>query len=373
MSSRLIGYAPIVLCFLFVWRQGILRSQTPLKLATGKEVYQAACVACHGADGKGQPQTTLGFEPPETFPDFTDCNTTTREANADWQSIIHNGGPARGFSEIMPSFKEALTADQIDMVIGYVRGFCREPAWPRGELNLPRALFTEKAFPEDEAVLQTAIDTKSPRNISHRLVYEQRFGIRDQFEMIVPFGLRREGSSRFGGIGDVAFGYKRMLASSLRTGSIFSASGEIKVPTGDKSRGFGAGATVFEGFAAYGQLLPRDAFLQVQGGFELPTNRRDAPRALFWRTAAGVSRAGNGGFGRLWSPMVELIADREFGASPTTNWDVAPQMQVTLNKRQHIRLNFGVRLPVNNTLARSAQIAFYLLWDRFDGGLRAGW
>ncbi len=372
--SPICGYLPVVFCLLFVWMQGILRSQTPLKLTTGKEIYQASCVACHAPDGKGQPQSTLGFEPPETFPDFTDCNATTREANADWQTIIHNGGPAKGFSEIMPSFREALTPAQIDLVIGYVRGFCREPAWPRGELNLPRALFTEKAFPEDEAVLQTAFDTKNGGNVSSRLVYEQRFGVRNQFEMIVPFGLRREpGASRFGGVGDVTLGYKRMLASSLRTGSIFSAAGEVKLPTGDASRGFGGGTTVFEGWGAYGQLLPKESFLQFQGGFELPADRRDAPRAVFWRTAAGTSLAGDGGFGRLWSPMVELLADREFASGARTNWDVVPQMQVTINKRQHLRLGFGVRVPVNNTLSRSAQIVFYLLWDRFDGGLRAGW
>ena len=50
-----------------------------------------------------------------------------------------------------------------------------------------------------------------------------------------------------------------------------------------------------------------------------------------------------------------------------------PQVQVTLNKRQHIRANFGVSIPVRNTAGRAAQFAFYLLWDFFDGGLREGW
>jgi hypothetical protein len=43
-----------------------------------------------------------------------------------------------------------------------VRTFCASDAWPRGELNLPRALVTEKAFPEDEAVLTTSVATSGP-------------------------------------------------------------------------------------------------------------------------------------------------------------------------------------------------------------------
>ena len=100
---------------------------------------------------KGQPETTVGFEKPDTFPDFTECDQTTPEDNRAWKSVIRDGGPSRGFSQIMPSFSEALTSAQIDRVVQYMRGFCREPAWPRGELNLPRPLATEKAFPEERS------------------------------------------------------------------------------------------------------------------------------------------------------------------------------------------------------------------------------
>jgi len=50
-----------------------------------------------------------------------------------------------------------------------------------------------------------------------------------------------------------------------------------------------------------------------------------------------------------------------------------PQFQVTLNTRQHIMANFGVRIPLDKPGTRSTQFAFYLLWDWFDGGLRDGW
>jgi len=340
--------------------------------STGKEIFLAACAACHGPDGKGTPETTAGFERPATFPDFTDCNATTRETDADWRTIIHLGGPARGFSEIMPSFTEALAADQIDKVIQHLRGFCREPSWPRGELNLPRALITEKAFLEDEAVLQTAIDRSS--RVANELVYEKRFGIRNQIEVKAAFPFQRQGPRTWaGGAGDLTLGYKRALASSLATGSILSVAGEVKLPTGNRDRGLGSGVTIFEGFAAYGQLLPSNSFLQMQSGVEAPTHRDDAAKAVFWRAALGKTLTQAKGFGRRWSPMIELLADRELGTGARTAWDIMPEMQVTLSKRQHIRANFGVRFPVSQAGARSTQVVFYLLWDMFDGGIREGW
>ena len=43
-----------------------------------------------------------------------------------------------------------------------MRGFCTRTSWPRGELNLPRALITDKAYPEDEAVITTTVNARGP-------------------------------------------------------------------------------------------------------------------------------------------------------------------------------------------------------------------
>ena len=345
-----------------------------LKLNTGRDIFLRGCVTCHGPDGKGTPKSTLGFEPPSTFPDFTDCRATRREPDLDYKAIITYGGPARGFSEIMPAFGEALTPEQIDMVIQYLRDFCRELAWPRGELNLPRALIAEKAFPEDETVLTTAINAKGAPGTDHTITYERRFGAGNQMEVSVPFSFKHQDTgSWFGGIGDIALGYKRLIFSSLRTGSILSVQGEAILPTGNRARGFGTGVTIFETFASYGQLLPRKSFLQFQSGVELPADTSRANRAVYWRTLFGKSLNQGMGLGRMWTPMVELLADRELAAGEKTNWDLLPQLQVTLSRRQHIRANVGVRLPANDFGSRPVQVMFYLLWDWFDGGLREGW
>jgi len=54
-------------------------------------------------------------------------------------------------------------------------------------------------------------------------------------------------------------------------------------------------------------------------------------------------------------------------------WDIMPELHFTLNQRQHIMANVGVRLPLTETEGREPQIMFLLLWDWFDGGLFEGW
>jgi hypothetical protein len=288
--------------------------------------------------------------------------------------VIHEGGAeGRGFSDIMPSFAEALTLEQIDKVTAYMRTLCTEPAWPLGELNLPRPLFTEKAFPEDEWVIQTSVNTNGDGGISSRIIYEKRFGARNQLEIVAPVSFRRNPDQWVGGVGDVVAGYKRVLFSSLPPRSIVSAVGEFALPTGHAARGLGLGVPKFEAFAAFGQLLPRLSFIQLQVGGELPTDLERVPKAAFGRLAVGKSLAGNQGFGRLWTPIVEVLVDRDFDPHAHTSYDIAPQLQVALNRRQHVRINIGVRHPVRNTDGRSTQIGFYGLWDFFDGGLRDGW
>jgi hypothetical protein len=50
-----------------------------------------------------------------------------------------------------------------------------------------------------------------------------------------------------------------------------------------------------------------------------------------------------------------------------------PQVQFSINQRQHLLCNIGVRLPLTERDSRDAQIGVYFLWDWFDGGLRDGW
>jgi len=345
-----------------------------LKLDTGKEVFEAACVACHGHDGKGMPDTTVGFEKPKTFPDFTQCEQTTPELNVDWKATIRHGGHARGFAPIMPSFADALTSEQMDKVVVYLRSLCTNKSWPRGEFNLPLPLMTEKAFPEDEVIVKSALNVQGAPGITNDIIYEQRFGVRNQIEVDVPVTVNRQAPGlRYGGIGDITLGVKRVLVANLGTGSILSAFGGVILPTGNKAHGLGTGVTTFETFAAFAQLLPASSFVQLQAGTDQPTDTSKAPRSMFWRAALGKSFRQSGGLGRMWTPMTEFVANRDFTSQARTNWDIVPQFQVTLSQRQHVRANLGFRIPVTNTAGRSIQAVFYVLWDWFDGGLLDGW
>jgi mono/diheme cytochrome c family protein len=347
-------------------------------LHSGRDIYQAACAGCHGGNGTGADRSLIGFEPPETFPDFTSCDQTTPEENITWKAQIRDGGPTRGFSQIMPAFGDALTNEQIDAVVGYLRSFCREEGWPRGELNLPRALATEKAFPEDETVLTSSFNAQHSPGIDSELAYEHRLGKRDQLEVAIPFAFaQRESGGLSGGIGDIAVGLKRVMFSHLspdtRSGSILSLQGEVALPTGDETRGFGTGEAVFTAFGAYDVLFPGNAFLQVQGGIDVPRHTQDVPRTAFLRAALGKSLAERDGYGRLWSPMLELTGERDLEDRARTQWDVIPEVQVTLSARQHVRAALGFRIPVTETADRPRQVMLYALWDWFDGGLREGW
>jgi len=343
------------------------------QLDTGEHIYKSGCITCHGPDGRGTPKSTAGFEPPRTFPDFTQCSQTTPEPNAAWQAVIVHGGPYRGFSQIMPAFDEELTSEQIDKVIEYMRGFCRNPHWARGELNLPRALVTEKAYPENEVVISAAVNTQGAPGVESHIIHEQRFGVRNQIEVDVPVNFAEQNHTWYGGIGDTTLGLKHEVFSSLRTGSIFSLQGGVILPSGNRARGFGSGTTKFETFAAVGQLFRTNTFLQVQSGAEFPVHTDIAPRSMFWNTTLGQSFAPDHGLGRLWSPMLEFLGSRDFATGAKTNWDVLPEMQVTISRRQHIRGNLGVRVPANNTAGRPVQLMFYLLWDWGDGRLNEGW
>jgi mono/diheme cytochrome c family protein len=339
---------------------------------TGSQLYREACSACHGLDGRGVSHERLGFDTP--VPDFTDCRFAVREADHDWLAVAHRGGPARGFSRRMPAFGAALDDHQIELVMAHVRTFCPDPSWPAGELNLPRPLFTEKAFPEDEFVYTLDLALGGPGKAANELLYEKRFGPRNQVELLVPFSWRESGLREDWkwGLGDVALAFKRAVVHSRKSGSIFSLTGEVILPTGDSVKGFGKGTTIFEPFAAFGQILPANTFFQAQAGLELPADTDLAGREAFWRLALGKTFV-HDRFGRSWSPMVECLAARELESGAPVVWDVVPQMQVTLSTRQHIRFNLGFLLPLTEREGRDSRMVFYLLWDWFDGGLTDGW
>lgn len=350
--------------------QGPLAAQQSLADATGETLYRAACAACHGLDGSGPPAgRTLAV----ATPDLTDCSFASREPDADWMAVIHQGGPVRKFDDSMPAFGEALSEAEIQRILDHVRTLCPDRRWPRGELNLPRSFFAEKAYPEDEAVSVLTVAAEGPGRAVNEIIYEKRFGPTLQVEVKLPFGVQEQqvGGEWRAGMGDVVLGLKHVLHHSLEGGTILSLGGELHTPTGRSSAGLGSDSWIAEPFLAFGKLFPRDAFVQLLGKVELPADRAKAAREAGVAAVLGRTWTQNQ-WGRTWTPMVEVLAARELESGAELEWDAVPQLQVSLTTRQHILANFGVRVPLNES-TRSTQLLFYLLWDWFDGGFFDGW
>ena len=232
---------------------------------------------------------------------------------------------------------------------------------------------TEKAFPENEAVLTTGITRKGSAAVTNEFLYEHRLGKHGQYEVVVPFEmLEADGGQWRRGIGDIAVAYKHVLMHRRERGAILSAGGELILPTGNAAEGLGGEATVLEPFVTFGRILPRDGFLQLHAGVEVPVGDEDAAIETFWRAAVGRTWNERRWF-RSWSPMVEALGSREMTSGEPALWDVVPQMQVSLSTRQHVLLNAGVKVPVNRRRDRGTRLMVYLLWDWFDGGVFSGW
>lgn len=330
----------------------------------GKTLYAEACASCHGLDGRGAAHTAVRVP----LPDFTDCGFNTREPNSDWAIVVAHGGPAMALSNQMPAFEGVLTAAETERVLDYVRSFCRDHRWPRGELNFRRPIFTTKAFPENEAVL-TQRFTKGPGGDAHwqtQLIGETRVGPRGQIELTVPFEIDDpHGGPTEGGIGDLALSYQQVFFASLPHLSIAAASLELVLPSGDRNRGLGDGTVSFEPSLLAGTAALHPLVLQGQLQGLAPVDDDRADRGVRYRLALSVPL---GPLRRDWWPTLELEALQNVGAG-TDSFFLTPQVYKAIRKRGHVALALGVQVPVGGNEPFDYRIVGFLLWEFLDGGL----
>ena len=173
------------------------------------------------------------------------------------------------------------------------------------------------------------------REFTNEVLYERRFGARNQFEVAVPLAMQAsEGGQWFRGLGDVAVAVKRVLFHSLHTGTILSAGGEVVLPTGKENGGPWRRRHEVRAVPLGRAGAARQ---RVRAG---AGRRRDsaAPRARRTKCSGAASsgrrsrRASSAAAGRRCSSCRRPRA----GAGQPVEWDVLPQMQVSLSKRQHI-------------------------------------
>jgi hypothetical protein len=325
---------------------GPVRAQTP---STIPEMWAAWCARCHAADGSGR----MADRPVPIEPlDFTDCSVASAEPDADWEVAIRDGGPAVGLSSMMPAFGEALTADQIRGFVSHLRSFCAEQGWPHGNLNFPRAIFTEKAFPENEILLlpMASHAPTAPTPWAMRVVYERRAGRRTQIEVGVPLLSSRGETDRHAGLGDIEIAAKHVFAASAARAAIVSGGLEVVLPTGRASRGLGHGTTVFEPYVAAGAVR-RGFYLQSQLKLEIPAD--GAARTFVYNGYAGRDLSETPD---TWTVGVELTGeDRELA--------LTPQLRKGLTRTGALGAAVGARIPLNHRRDREVQWIGYLLWE----------
>src|SRR5262249_48404156 len=249
----------------------------------GQQLYDDACASCHGLDGKGAPTGTAIGGP---LPDFTDGRVATSEPEPNWEALVAHGGRFLGLSPQMPAFADVLSADEIKAVLAYIRSFCPNPAWPRGDLNFPRAVFVTKAFPEAEAVVAPFFTQQTGARIySLGLSVEARIGPRAQVELSVPLQLNdQQPGPTVGGFGDLALAAQYVVFASLPARSIVALANDLVLPSGDHDRGLGNGTVTFAP-ALLADVSRWGFVLQTEFQGVLPVDVQRAPRYFLYAFA----------------------------------------------------------------------------------------
>jgi hypothetical protein len=342
----------------------LLCGRIVLAAPDGRQLYDDACASCHGLDGKGAPTGTAIAVP---LPDFTDCQVATREPDADWTALVVHGGHFLGLSNQMPAFGDILTAEETQAVLAYVRSFCANPAWPRGELNFRRPVFVTKAFPEDEAVTAPFFAQETGERVySMELSVEGRIGPRGQLELTLPLQLNdQQDGPTVGGFGDLGLAYKHVLFASLPARSIVSVATDLVLPSGDRGRRLGDGTVTFEpallsGHSRWGFVL------QTQFRAVLPVDVNRAPRHFLYRFALQYP------LGPLKSavvPALEFESAQKIEGTFDNYTVLGPTLYVPLTKRGHVAVGCGGQIPVSAHRPFDYRLGAFFLWEYLDGGI----
>ncbi len=324
---------------------------------SGKSMYDAWCARCHGLDGKGGGE---GLELEVPAPDFTDCSFNSREPRKDWKAVISHGGGVRGLSMSMPAWGEALSEEQIELLIDYVKTFCNDSRWPQGELNFRRPQVTTKAFPENEALFIPTYTQSSAKTSTAKFVYEERIGPRGQWEVALPFVSNV--STFLYEVGDLEVSGKLLLFDHFASLTLVSAGWEVGVPTGNKARGTGSGTWKVAPYLAAGKGY-ESFFLQSSVKYEQPM--RGNERKLFYNVALTYPLTTEK---KGLIPMLELNVVTSLPERRSSLY-LTPQLYIGLVKRGHVALSIGAQLPIAGEGPFDYKVLGFLLWEYADGGL----
>lgn len=143
LASVVLGLAGVLL-----WRAGFLsdgggaRLDGPSELALGREVYDAQCASCHGANLEGQPDWRRRLPSGERPAPPHDATGHTWHHPDPWLIAVTKQGTlpfaAAGYKSTMPGFAEELTDREIRAVLAYIKSY-----WP-AEIRALQAEITRR-------------------------------------------------------------------------------------------------------------------------------------------------------------------------------------------------------------------------------------
>ena len=107
---------------------GLGSAQTKGDPKVGKAKYDANCVGCHGATGKGDGAAAAALNPkPQDHTDGKIMNALTDKYLFD---IIKDGGASVKKAPFMPASNKKLSDQEISDVVAYIRSLANPPYKP---------------------------------------------------------------------------------------------------------------------------------------------------------------------------------------------------------------------------------------------------
>jgi mono/diheme cytochrome c family protein len=118
----------LVLTLLVMLPPGLALAQTKGDPKAGKVQYDANCVGCHGATGKGDGAAAAALNPkPQDHTDGKIMNVLTDKYLFD---IIKGGGKVVQKAPIMPAASKKLSDQDIWDMVAYIRSLANPPYKP---------------------------------------------------------------------------------------------------------------------------------------------------------------------------------------------------------------------------------------------------
>jgi mono/diheme cytochrome c family protein len=119
MKSRLF----VSLGLLMLLAPGLAPAQTKGDAKAGKTKYDANCVGCHGATGKGDGVAAAALNPKPQ--DHTDGKAMKAVSDKYLFEIIKDGGAAVKKAPIMPASGKKFSDQEIWDIVAYIRGLAK--------------------------------------------------------------------------------------------------------------------------------------------------------------------------------------------------------------------------------------------------------